>query len=70
MPEKAAPGDKVTVKGAVLGDEPVFSKNIASFTIGDPAQLLANMKERGVWSTGTVPGGNTEKQHDDRSICG
>ena len=30
---KAAPGDKVTVKGAVLGDEPVFSKNIASFTI-------------------------------------
>ena len=52
---KAAPGDKVTVKGAVLGDEPVFSKNIASFTIGDPAQLLANMKERGVWSTGTVP---------------
>ena len=52
---KAAPGDKVTVKGAVIGDEPVFSKNIASFTIGDPAQLLTNMKERGVWSTGTVP---------------
>ena len=35
---KAAPGDKVTVKGAVIGDDPVFSKNIASFTIGDPAQ--------------------------------
>lgn len=30
-------------------------KNIASFTIGDPAQLLLNMKERGVWSNGTVP---------------
>lgn len=52
---KAAPGDKVTVKGAVIGNAPVFSKNIASFTIGDPAQLLLNMKERGVWSNGTVP---------------
>ena len=53
---KAAPGDKVTVKGAVIGDDPVFSKNIASFTIGDPAQLLVNMKEKGVWAAGTVPG--------------
>ena len=52
---KAAPGDKVTVKGAVIGDDPVFSKNIASFTIGDPAQLLVNMKEKGVWAAGTVP---------------
>lgn len=52
---KAAPGEKVTVKGAVIGDEPVFSKNIASFTIGDPAQLLANMKEHGVWASDTVP---------------
>ena len=51
---KAAPGDKVTVKGAVIGDDPVFSKNIASFTIGDPAQLLVNMKEKGVWAAGTV----------------
>ena len=42
---KAAPGEKVTVKGAVLGEEPVFAENIASFTIGDPAQLLANMQE-------------------------
>ena len=48
---KAAPGDKVTVKGAVIGDDPVFSKNIASFTIGDPAQLLVNMK---VTITGTI----------------
>ena len=46
---------KVTVKGAVIGDDPVFSKNIASFTIGDPAQLLVNMKEKGVWAAGTVP---------------
>lgn len=52
---KAAPGDKITVKGAVIGDDPVFSKNIASFTIGDPAQLLVNMKEKGVWAAGTVP---------------
>ena len=44
-----------TVKGAVIGDDPVFSKNIASFTIGDPAQLLVNMKEKGVWAAGTVP---------------
>ena len=44
---KAAPGDKVTVKGAVIGDDPVFSKNIA--------QLLVNMKEKGVWAAGTVP---------------
>lgn len=52
---KAAPGEKITVKGALIGDDPVFSKNIASFTIGDPAQLLSNMKKRGVWSTGSVP---------------
>lgn len=52
---KAAPGEKVTVKGAVLGEEPVFAENIASFTIGDPAQLLANMQEHGTWTTDSVP---------------
>lgn len=52
---KAAPGDKVTVKGAILGEEPVFAENIASFTIGDPAQLLANMKEHGSWAADSVP---------------
>lgn len=52
---KAAPGEKVTVKGAVLGEEPVFAENIASFTIGDPAQLLANMQEHGTWTADSVP---------------
>ena len=53
--EMAAPGEKVTVKGAVLGEEPVFAENIASFTIGDPAQLLANMQEHGTWTADSVP---------------
>lgn len=52
---KTPPGEKVTVKGAVLGEEPAFAENIASFTIGDPAQLLANMKEHGSWTADTVP---------------
>ena len=52
---KAAPGEKVTVKGAVLGEEPVFAENIASFTIGDPAQLLANMQEHGTWTADSIP---------------
>ena len=40
---KAAPGDKVTVKGAVIGDDPVFSKNIASFTTGTvPVEIRKN----------------------------
>lgn len=52
---KAVPGEKVTVKGAVLGEEPVFAENIASFTIGDPAQLLANMQEHGTWTADSVP---------------
>ena len=52
---KTPPGDKVTVKGIVIGDEPVFSKNIASFTIGDPDQILSDMKESGDPASGTVP---------------
>lgn len=52
---KTVPGEKVTVKGAVLGAEPVFAENMATFTIGDPAQLLANMKEHGTWSADSVP---------------
>ena len=39
----------------MLGEEPVFAENIASFTIGDPAQLLANMKEHGSWTADSVP---------------
>ena len=43
------------MKGAFLGEEPVFAENIASFTIGDPAQLLANMQEHGTWTADSVP---------------
>lgn len=52
---KASPGEKVTVKGAILGEEPVFAENMASFTIGDPAQLAANMQEHGSWTADNVP---------------
>ena len=67
---KAAPGDKVTVKGAVIGDDPVFSKNIASFTIGDPAQLLGNMKEQGQPIKHSAKGVNGLKEQDAVIITG
>lgn len=52
---KTEPGNKVTVQGAVMGGEPVFAENMATFTIGDPAQLLANMKEHGTWAANKIP---------------
>ena len=58
---KAAPGDKVTVKGAVIGDDPVFFKKHCFLHHRRPGSAPGQYEGEGSLGRRYGTGGNTEK---------